>query len=736
MTISAWRWAHLWLAIISGVFIIIASITGAILSVEPVFEGSKGYNVAGADELTVAELTTTLTSKYNELLSIRRDPNGFMLVQTFGEEGETNFYVNPFSGDFIGEPIETPGIFDFSRTLHRSLFFGKFGRFLVGIASLLLTLMAFSGILLVAKKQGGLSNYFKKVIKEDFFQDYHTRLGKFLVFLLLVIGLTGTYLFLERFQLISVNEVEHHYDFEALRETPQLPKADFPVFKNHRVADLKELVFPFSEFVDDLYELKLSYKELLINQLTGEIVSEIRYNPTKKMSLLAFSWHTAEGQPWWAVLLGTSSLSLLFFMFTGFKISLNRLKRKAVIVNPISKEKASIVIGYGSEMGTTLQFAQALHQALLASEQPSYLVSLNDFEYLPLMDQLLILTSTYGTGGPPTNAVQFLKRLGSEVHQAPSFRFAVLGFGSTKYPDYCQYALEVDQRLAELPCTERLLALKTVNNGASEDFDQWINAYQETCNLTLSIKLDATNVPTVPLKVVEKRFSINSNDQTFLITFHAPAKQLRHLQSGDLLVVHPEEDRINRYYSMAVDTRSRKIALAVKRHEHGQVSNYLSQLNQHDVLNISFRKNDSFHFPASAKQVIMIANGTGIAPFLGMIAENNKKTPIILFWGGQNDASYQLYRSDLLYWIEQGKLKEVKTAFSRTVKNPKYVQDLLGLEKSLLIQCLAEEHTLMICGSLLMKEGVEAWLEELSMKHFNRPLDYYYERGLIKEDCY
>lgn len=736
MTISPWRWAHLWLAIVLGLFLIVASLTGAILSAEPIYEGSKGYHIDGAEELSIAALTTTLTSKYPELLSISRDANGFIQVQAFGDEGEINCYVNPYTGNPIGKPFETPIIFEFSRTLHRSLFFGKFGRFLVGFASLLLMVIAVSGVVLVAKKQGGLANYFNKIVKEDFDQDYHTRLGKVFVLFILAISLTGTYLFLARFGVIKTNSQEHTYDFDALKESPGLPRAEFPVFKTYHVAELKELVFPFSGFVDDLFELKLTNKELLINQITGEVVSEIQYPPTKKMSLLAFSWHTAEGQPWWAFLLGTSSLSLLFFMFTGFKVSLKRTTKQAVITNPVSKEKARIIIGYGSEMGSTLLFAKAVHEALLRKGQLSYLLSLNDFEYLPQMEQLLVFTSTYGTGGPPGNATQFLSKLEKEKQNTAPFQYAVLGFGSTKYHDYCQYAMEVDKSLDTNPIAKRLMALSTVDNAATRDFQKWITTYKKATKLELSVEYKEPAPPQIIIKVIKKRYSPNENDQTFLIKFRAPKNQLKHYQSGDLLVIIPELDQVERYYSMSVDRKAKQVALSVKRHQHGLVSNDLSQLNENDMINVSFRKNESFHFPTTAKHVIMIANGTGIAPFLGMIAENKKQVPISLFWGGQNDASYQLYRSDLYYWIEKGRLREVKTAFSRMDENPRYVQDLLLTDKSLLIQTLAEENTIMICGGLKMKEGVDALLADLGRTHFNRSLEYFYERGVIKSDCY
>ncbi|MEM9897075.1 MAG: PepSY-associated TM helix domain-containing protein, partial [Bacteroidota bacterium] len=73
MSISLWRLSHLWLAIISSIFILIASVTGAILSFEPVYEGSYDYKVPGGDQLTIAQLIFNAKSRYKEISSIERD---------------------------------------------------------------------------------------------------------------------------------------------------------------------------------------------------------------------------------------------------------------------------------------------------------------------------------------------------------------------------------------------------------------------------------------------------------------------------------------------------------------------------------------------------------------------------------------------------------------------------------------------------------------------------------------
>jgi NADPH-dependent sulfite reductase flavoprotein alpha-component len=68
---------------------------------------------------------------------------------------------------------------------------------------------------------------------------------------------------------------------------------------------------------------------------------------------------------------------------------------------------------------------------------------------------VVIVTSTFGDGGPPDNGADFWMRLGSE--EAPSLdgvRYAVLGIGDRSYDSFCGHAQSLDRRLADLGATK------------------------------------------------------------------------------------------------------------------------------------------------------------------------------------------------------------------------------------------------------------------------------------------
>src|SRR5690606_9853089 len=107
-------------------------------------------------------------------------------------------------------------IFQFSTTLHRSLFLKAPGRFLIGFVSFLLFLIAVSGIVLIAKRQGGVRYFFAPVVRENFSQFSHVVYARLTLLPIIVLSLTGLYLSLLRFNLIPEEQIIHEVDYDSL----------------------------------------------------------------------------------------------------------------------------------------------------------------------------------------------------------------------------------------------------------------------------------------------------------------------------------------------------------------------------------------------------------------------------------------------------------------------------------------------------------------------------------------
>lgn len=159
-------------------------------------------------------------------------------------------------------------------------------------------------------------------------------------------------------------------------------------------------------------------------------------------------------------------------------------------------------------------------------------------------------------------------------------------------------------------------------------------------------------------------------------------------------------------------------------------SNLLYQLEEDEPLKASIQQNKSFYLPKKNKEVILIANGTGIAPFLGMLQHKNG-TKAHLFWGGRTKESLKIY-TPLLKNIEYN---NIHVAYSQE-QGKEYVQDLLLKKETIISTVLQNGGTIMICGSIKMLKGVEKVLEQIASTKLNTSLDYFKKNNQIKTDCY
>ena len=732
MILSIWRYSHLTLAVISVGFVLILSITGIILAFDPIASKMTGNEpVDDYPDVSLAQTIAVVQEEYSEVLSLSKDVNGFLKISVITDEGDlSEFYIHPLTGKKTGELIQQSSLMKFATNLHRSLFLKTTGRIIIGISSFLLFLITVSGLILIAKRQQGIKNFFRKIINENFAQYGHIYLGRLALLPLIIITLTGVYLSLMRFDFIPNPVISHDVDYEKIASSPQIPLAEFPVFVNSRLPDLRTLDFPFSDDPADYYHLSLHKKEVLVNQYTGEILSEIPYSAIVFLSEWNTVLHTGRGSILWSVILAVSSASILFFIWSGFKMTFKR--RAGRFRNDFAKDACTYIILVGSETGSTMTFALQFYRELKRIGVKPYIAQLNDFEPFPAMEHLIVFTATYGLGEPPANAEKFKHRFQKAAINKP-FNYSVVGFGSLAYADFCQYAFDVDTILATAVKSTRFLDVFTINNRSWEAFRQWCDVWGNRAGL----QLDIINNQTVVSKARKKRtfelVSKSSYSDTFLLELK-PNKSLR-IKSGDLLAIVPGDGSHERLYSAGI-TADKSVLISVKLHNKGACSNYLNRLEINEKFPARVVTNRHFHLPAAASRVIMVSSGTGIAPFIGMIDSHSVKAETTLYWGGKTIESFQLYENWVRTNLDKGNLSAFHPAYSREPAGKNYVQDLLQRDAVIVAETLRRKGVVMICGSIAMQKGVSQVLDDICRKINNKPLSYYQKKGRVRMDCY
>ena len=733
MTLSIWRYSHLTLAVSSSIFILLASLTGIILAFEPISNRIQPYTTNNLNEITVAEIATTLRENYTEIISLEIDKNNWVTVSIINDSGENEiFYINPKTGENLGNPSETNSIFKFATNLHRSLFLKSFGRFFIGLTSFLLFLISITGFFLIVKKQGGIRNFLNPIIKEKFNPYFHTIFGRWLLIPILIITLSGVYLSLEQFNVISKAKIIHTED-SKFEEKPLLELAQFNIFKSTKLSEVKKLEFPFSEFPESYFLLQLKDKEVLINQFNGNIISEVNYPFTAIISYYSLIFHTGQASIIWSIVLLFACIGILFFMYSGFKIALQR--RKSQIKNRYKKDNCEYVILIGSENGNTFYFANALHTELIRLGKKSFLAELNSYKSYKNMKHLIVMTSTYGTGEAPTNAKKFHTLLQSQK-QKRSFKYSIVGFGSLAYPDFCKFAYNVDEMLQKTPKSKRLNDVFTINNQSLEAYNQWLLQWSKKENLDIKLSnslISAKKQKTHTFEITLNTKAKNQPDATFLIKM----KTLSNVQfnSGDLLSIVSEKDGRERLYSIGKLDKD-NLVLSIKLHNKGYASNLLNNLEVGDKITCGIIKNKTFHLPKKQKNIVLIATGTGIGPYLGMIRENNKKSVLELYWGGRTKASFDLYKNEIKTQQKKGNIQSLHLAYSQEQDVKIYVQHLLNSNGNKIAKTLKNKGIIMICGSVVMQKDVTQVLEDICQQYLKKPLSYYQNKGAVLMDCY
>ncbi len=135
-----------------------------------------------------------------------------------------------------------------------------------------------------------------------------------------------------------------------------------------------------------------------------------------------------------------------------------------------------VYILYGTETYNSEDLAERTGEAIVEKGMSAVVLDMEDFDHglLPSLQVLLIITSTFGAGEPPSNAEEFHEFLmGGGAPPLPQLKFGVCGLGDTAYEDFCECGKEFDRRLEELGAT-RIVARQDCDTDFEEPWEQWL----------------------------------------------------------------------------------------------------------------------------------------------------------------------------------------------------------------------------------------------------------------------
>lgn len=717
------RQLHSLPGLIAALFITVLAVTGAILSLNPALERAAA-TVPSTGQTNVAELAGKVAEYYPGAEQIVRTPSGTLIVY-YTQDGKVGIdRVDPLTGQTIA-PYEPSSFSRWVKNLHRSLLLNTPGRAVAGIAALAMVLLAISGVMLVAARQGGWRELLSP-IRGTLSQRLHNEFGRIAILGLLLSALTGVYLSATTFGLAP----------EGVKGEPELPlevASGLPaaidtlsVLKATDLNDLRELVYPYPDDPAGMYSLGTDQGAGYIDQTSGQWLSYQPHDKTHMVYEFIYMLHTGEGLWWLTLILGLTALTVPVMAVTGPMIWWKRYRSKPKITANSGPNAADSVILVGSESNTTWGFAKTLHNSLVQSGHRVHTAPMNQLASgYRGAKRLFILTATYGDGAAPASANRFLARL-EKITKVPEFPTAVLGFGDRQFPQFCGFAKEVEAALSAKGWP-LLMPLETIDRQSPQEFSRWGIAVGKVLGAELILVHTPVRPRTFALELAERvEYGAEVQAPTTVLRFKAPESSaktsllsrllrrsgLPHFEAGDLVGIIPPDSQVPRFYSLASESEDDILEICVRQHPGGLCSGFLHALPVGGTIDAFIQPNPNFR-PASGKApIVLIGAGTGIGPLVGFIRHNKAHNPMHLYWGGRCPKSDFLYEPELNVYLKDKRLTGLNAVFSR-VSERSYVQDKIAVDSVELRRLIENGAQILVCGGRGMANSVMAALNEV-----------------------
>lgn len=452
---------------------------------------------------------------------------------------------------------------------------------------------------------------------------------------------------------------------------------------------------------------------------------------------------------WWTALalLATYGLLCATIWWAHRQRERARLSQQSQLGDAAAGE-TRVLVAHGSQTGQAEQLAWRTAESLHLAGRGVRVCALNEVDAVALtqVDELYVITSTYGEGDPPDSAALFADHLGaSDAPRLTRLKHAVLALGDHEYENFCGFGRRVDAWLSQQGATPLFDRIE-VDQMDEAAVRAWFEKLSMHAGAAAMAGWQAEQMDVAGWRLAERR----------LLNPGSPGEGVYHLElepiegplpdwaAGDLVHIAPPEGAVNeagepdfqpRAYSIASVPEDGRLHLLVRLRRlagggTGCVSGWLClHATIGERLTLGVRAHPAFRIGDNAgRRLLLVGNGTGMAGLRAHLrararllraqqplqGANPAVAPSWLFFGERDPQIDLHHREELQAWHESGLLSGLDLAFSRDPVQPAYVQQRLVERGHDIRDWVAQGAAIYVCGSLAgMAAAVDETLREV-----------------------